>query len=63
MPDGEYNWVLNAQNHFKKFSQLRALKKKIRKEVAWQLFSDLYLIFCRCGELVILQSDNGKESV
>lgn len=57
LPDGEYKWVLNAQDHLTKFSHLRPLKKKCMKEVAWEL----YLIFCRCGAPVILQSDNGKE--
>ena len=57
LPDGEYKWVLNCQDHLTKFCHLRPLKKKCMKEVAWEL----YLIFCRCGAPIILQSDNGKE--
>ena len=57
LPDGEYKWILNAQDHLTKFSHLRPLRAKSAKEVAWAL----YKIFCRCGAPVILQSDNGKE--
>ena len=57
LPDGEYKWILNAQDHMTKFSHLRPLKFKSASCVAWAL----YKIFCRCGAPVILQSDNGKE--
>ena len=56
LPDGEYKWILNAQDHMTKFSHLRPLKFKSASCVAWAL----YKIFCRCGAPVILQSDNGK---
>ena len=57
LPDGEYKWILNAQDHLTKFCHLWAIKAKSASEVAWAL----YKIFCRVGAPVILQSDNGKE--
>ena len=55
--DGEYKWIMNAQDHLTKFSHLRPLRAKSADEVAWVL----YKIFCRCGAPLILQSDNGNE--
>ena len=57
MPDGEFKWILNAQDHLTKFCHLRPLRAKSAKEVSWALFK----IFCRFGAPVVLQSDNGKE--
>jgi hypothetical protein len=54
-----FNWVLQYQDHFTKFSVLRALKTKRAAEVAHTLMS----IFCLIGPPNILQSDNGKEFV
>ncbi|CAF1056525.1 unnamed protein product [Brachionus calyciflorus] len=57
MPDGEYCWILNAQDHFCKVCWLRPLKDKSTKEVARALID----IFGHFGAPKILQSDNGKE--
>ena len=57
LPDGEFKWILNAQDHLTKFCHLRPIRAKSAKEVAWPL----YKIFFRVGALVTLQSDNGKE--
>ena len=55
--DGEYQWILNAQNHFTKFCHLKPLKSKRAAEVAVRVFE----IFVDFGAPVILQSDNGRE--
>ncbi|KAI6659404.1 KRAB-A domain-containing protein 2-like [Oopsacas minuta] len=56
-PDGEYNWILNYQDHFTKWIMLRPLKRKCAVEVASTLVSVFYTLGAPC----ILQSDNGKE--
>ena len=57
--DGEYNWILNYQDHFTKFVILKPLKTKRAEEVAFALL-DIFLTF---GAPNILQSDNGREFV
>ncbi|CAF0702812.1 unnamed protein product [Brachionus calyciflorus] len=57
LPDGDYCWILNAQDHFLKVCWLRTLKAKSAKEVARALID----IFGHFGAPRILQSDNGKE--
>ena len=56
-PDGEYNWILNYQDHFTKWIVLCPLKRKCAVEVASTLVSVFYTLDSPC----ILQSDNGKE--
>jgi hypothetical protein len=55
--DGDFKYILNYQDHFTKFIQLRAMKSKTAAEVAWHLLA----IFLTFGAPAILQSDNGKE--
>jgi hypothetical protein len=57
--DGDYKWILNAQNHHTKMVHLRALKSKTAAEVAINVFD----IFINFGAPLILQSDNGREFV
>lgn len=59
VPDGEYRWLLQYQDHLTKFCILRPLKSKKAEEVAGVLFD----IFCIFGCPKILQSDNGREFV
>ncbi|XP_045138260.1 KRAB-A domain-containing protein 2-like [Portunus trituberculatus] len=55
--DGEYQFILNYQDHLTKFVCLRPLKTKTAEEVAYHLVD----IFCDKGAPHILQSDNGRE--
>ena len=57
LPDGEYKWILNAQDHFTKMCWLKPLKDKSAIEVAKALI-EVFGIF---GAQCILQSDNGRE--
>ena len=57
IPDHDYKWILNYQDHFTKWVVLKALYKKCAKEVA----NILVTIFYTLGAPNILQSDNGKE--
>ena len=57
-PDGENNWILNAQDHKTKFVQLRPIKRKTAEEVANAL---LEIFLTTNGAPAILQSDNGRE--
>ena len=57
VPDGEFKWILNYQDHFTKWVVLKGLKEKNAKEVAINLVT----IFYTLGAPNILQSDNGKE--
>ena len=57
-PEG-YCYILQYQDHFTKFSVLRALRSKRAEEVAEEMFDILTLI----GAPKILQSDNGAEFV
>ena len=57
LPDGEYNYILNYQDHLTKFVHLRPLKGKDGPGVA----RELYFIFGEFGAPMILQSDNGLE--
>ena len=59
-PDGDYTWILNYQDHFTKFVQLRPLKSKRAEEVAATLV-DIFLT--TNGAPRILQSDRGGEFV
>ena len=55
----DYCYILQYQDHFTKFSVLRALRSKQTSEVAEQLY-DIFTLF---GAPKILQSDNGNEFV
>lgn len=55
----DYRYILQYQDHFTKFSVLRALRSKQTSEVAQQLYD----IFTLIGAPKILQSDNGNEFV
>ena len=57
MPDGQFKYVLDYQDHGTKFCQLRPLTKKSHKAVALELIK----IFSAFGPPSILQVDNGKE--
>lgn len=57
LPDQNYKWILNYQDHSTKFLFLRPLQSKRAEEVARQLLS----IFLLIGAPKILQSDNGRE--
>ncbi|CAF0788615.1 unnamed protein product [Brachionus calyciflorus] len=60
LPDGDYCWILNAQDHFLKVCWLRPLKAKSVKEVARALID----IFGHFGAPRILQSDKSfKEKI
>uniref|UniRef100_A0AC35EZY3 Integrase catalytic domain-containing protein n=1 Tax=Panagrolaimus sp. PS1159 TaxID=55785 RepID=A0AC35EZY3_9BILA len=56
-PDGDYNFVLNYQDHFTKYCLLRPLKRKTAEAVAEELDG----IFADFGPPNILQTDNGRE--
>ena len=56
-PDGEYNFILDYQDHLIKFCILRPLKCKTKEAVAEELTS----IFSIMDVPHILQSDNGRE--
>ncbi|XP_043497554.1 KRAB-A domain-containing protein 2-like [Polistes fuscatus] len=55
--DGEYKFIMVYQDYLTKFVQLRPLKTKIAKEVAYHLLQ----IFLTFGAPAILQSNNGRE--
>ena len=57
--DGDLKWILVYQDHLTKFVQLRSVKSKRPREMAYQLF-DIFSIF---GATSILQSNNGIEFV
>ena len=56
-PDGEYNFILDYQDHLIKFCTLRPLKCKTKEAVAEEHTS----IFSTMDAPYILQSDNGRE--
>lgn len=57
IPDKEYKWLLNYQDHATKFLHLRPLRSKQASEVALEVL----FIFLEFGAPYILQSDNGRE--
>jgi hypothetical protein len=57
MPDGQFNYVLDYQDHGIKFRILQPLTQKTCRAVALEPIS----IFCIVGPPSILQADNGKE--
>ena len=57
VPDGEFKWILNYQDHFTKWVVLKGLKEKNAREVVINLVT----IFYTLGAPNILQSANGKE--
>lgn len=59
MPDGDWKWLMNYQDHTTKFTHLRPLRSKEASGVAVELLK----IFLEFGAPAILQSDNGKEFV
>uniref|UniRef100_A0A914Q7G3 Integrase catalytic domain-containing protein n=1 Tax=Panagrolaimus davidi TaxID=227884 RepID=A0A914Q7G3_9BILA len=56
-PDGEFNFILNYQDHFSKYCLLRPLKRKTAENVA-EVLSQIFADF---GPPKILQTDNGRE--
>lgn len=52
-----YRYIMVYYDHFTKFVQVRALKKKTACEVAEKLF-DIFVIF---GAPILLHTDNGRE--
>lgn len=59
LPDKQYKWIMNYQDHSTKFLFLRPMETKRAEEVA----SNLLSIFLLIGAPKILQSDNGREFV
>ena len=57
-PDGDYNWILNMQDHFSKFVHLRPIKAKTAVDVATGIL-DVFLT--TNGAPRVLQCDNGRE--
>lgn len=57
LPDGEFKFILNYQEHLTKFRFLLPLKSKTAIEVA----NALLKIFLQFGAPHVLQSDNGRE--
>lgn len=57
LPDGEFKFILNYQEHLTKFKFLIPLKSKTAVDVAKALLS----IFLQFGAPHVLQSDNGRE--
>ncbi|XP_023237752.1 KRAB-A domain-containing protein 2-like [Centruroides sculpturatus] len=55
--NGDYKFLMVHQDHLTKFVQLRPLKAKTAKEVAYHLLQ----IFLTFGAPAILHSDNGRE--
>ena len=58
-PDEDYKWILQARDHFTKYSWAYPLTSKRAEEVAEKMTE----IFCNFGPAKILQSDNGREFV
>ena len=59
LPEKQFKWILNYQDHSTKFLFLRPMETKRAEEVA----SNLLSIFLLIGAPKILQSDNGREFV
>ena len=57
-PDGDYNWILNMQDHFSKFVHLRPIKAKTAVNVATGIL-DVFLTTNSAPR--VLQCDNGRE--
>ena len=57
-PDGEFNYILNMQDHLSKFVHLRPIKQKTAVEVS-EVILDIFLT--TNGAPKILQCDNGGE--
>ena len=58
MPDGNFKFIMNYQDHLTKFCVIDSLTSKRAAEVAYKLLSNVFLVF---GAPHILQSDNGRE--
>ena len=58
MPDGNYKFIMNYQDHLTKFCVVESLTSKRAAEVAYKLLTNVFLVF---GAPHILQSDNGRE--
>jgi hypothetical protein len=58
MPDGNYRFIMNYQDHLTKFCIIENLSSKRAAEVAYTILLNTYLVF---GAPHILQSDNGRE--
>lgn len=57
IPDGEFKWLMDYQDHATKFTCIRPLRTKQAAEVAVEQLK----IFLEHGAPEILQSDNGRE--
>ena len=57
LPDGDFQWILNCQDHLTKFCWLVPLKQKCADEVARALCH----VWGMTSAPLILQSDNGRE--
>ncbi|XP_071132787.1 KRAB-A domain-containing protein 2-like [Mytilus edulis] len=58
MPDGDFKFIMNYQDHLTKFGVIESLSSKRAAEVAYKLLTNVFLVF---GAPHILQSDNGRE--
>ncbi|XP_071181569.1 KRAB-A domain-containing protein 2-like [Mytilus edulis] len=58
MPNGDFKFILNYQDNLTKFGVIECLSSKRAAEVAYKLFTNVFLVF---GAPHILQSDNGRE--
>ena len=59
-PDGEFNWLCHAVDHFIQYHILFPMKSKEAKEVATSLRERVFSYF---GLPHILHSDNGREFI
>ena len=59
-PDGEFNWICHAVDHFTQYHILFPMKSKETKEVATGLRERVFSYF---GLPYILHSDNGREFI
>ena len=57
-PDGDFKYILTAQDHYTKMVHLRAIKQKTKEEVSDAL---LEIFLTTNGAPKILQTDNGRE--
>lgn len=59
LPDGDFNYIFHAKDHFTKFAFAAPLKRKSMDEVAATIRSMFHVY----GPPQILQHDNGREFV
>ena len=62
MPDGNYRFIMNYQDHLTKFCIIEVLSSKRTAEVAYKILLDIVLVFgAPPPPPHILQSDHGRE--